>query len=369
MSAPESSQTEKTVAQVAREFQFTRNPRLGALINYYPWLLLGVFAFDLIVFGKIAEASWTQPARYSSYTALVIAAIFYYLLARLTPKKLTVLWERDALRASAAEFIAFLAETQAQLNHRASKLLSLVATIIGLLVFFALPDLPEHSLQAYARLFLFRAPFVFLSWYLIGAVVWRLFAVGQLIDQLPRRFTFNVQRTHPDQCGGLAPLGELSASNAIVLLAPGVYMVGGFLFFGNDPKTVLLLIIGVIFEAVALTAIFVVPLLAVRNEMLRQRELHYLEFAKLAHGVEENARVLFSASQLPTGAEIQNHFQIVQGLRQLNQENRDFPTLPFRAAGIALRLTAPQALTLLTGVGVERFIPSWVTTFISMLGK
>ena len=179
----------------------------------------------------------------------------------------------------------------------------------------------------------------------------------------------NIQRGFPDQCGGLAPLGELSASNATILLAPGLYVLGGFLFFGVDPKTVLFLITGLIFEVVALLAVFVLPLTPVHNEMLRQRERYYQEMATLAQRIDDNARELIEPSKLPDPGEIQKRLQILQALRQFYQENHDFPTWPFEMRRLAFALSAPQALSLLTGVGLQRVIPSWVLDLVKLFGK
>jgi len=68
---------------------------------------------------------------------------------------------------------------------------------------------------------------------LIAPMAWRLVIIGLQIWRLPDQFDLKIQFEHPDQCGGLQPLGNLCLWNILIISLPLVFL-GGWLLIGKS---------------------------------------------------------------------------------------------------------------------------------------
>jgi hypothetical protein len=63
-----------------------------------------------------------------------------------------------------------------------------------------------------------------LAGYVLGTLLWKMIATVIATRRLSYRFDIDVRPTHPDQCGGLKPLGDLYFANAWIVLLAGLFV-------------------------------------------------------------------------------------------------------------------------------------------------
>ncbi|MAT96444.1 MAG: hypothetical protein CL608_04810 [Anaerolineaceae bacterium] len=124
---------------------------------------------------------------------------------------------------------------------------------------------------SYLDLLLYIFPSVFYA-YFAGIIAWKLVVTSWMFFNIPKTFDVNVRFWHPDQAGGLLPLGELSLKmvyvpvtptilSALIILAPilssftslNLPIANRVLLYGFAP---VILLAGIIGSSIAITPLF-----------------------------------------------------------------------------------------------------------------
>lgn len=194
---------------------------------------------------------------------------------------------------------------------------------------------------------------------IIGLMVWRMIVVGWLVWQLPHRFKLVPHYSHPDQCGGLEPVGNLCLWNALIVTTAGVFL-GGWIAIG--PHTAyaqlaiqyayefrLLLSIPIVLAAMS----FVLPLWTIHTAMSVQRAELLAVMDKLTHELDVEVRELVTKAETIDPAELERRTKRIEGLRQVYNENYRMPDWPINV-GLVMRFASAQAVPVLTFLGVTQ---------------
>jgi hypothetical protein len=163
---------------------------------------------------------------------------------------------------------------------------------------------------------------------------------------------------HPDQCGGLRPVGELGLRNQYTLTILGLNIVVLFLVWGThqhkDESIRTILLLGASAYLVLGPVVFMAPLLPFRGAMIRAKREWSSEVAGLLRTQFDELRRSITAGQIAAEDE-----QKIDRLRKLGTVIDELPVWPFDYKTLRTFATAyvvPAGLSILGGL-VQYAIP------------
>ncbi len=381
---PVDSHRSTNVNQALDAFQFVSNPYLRRAIYLYPLLFLVVSLADAFLFGGLASA--TQVYRVSSYLAIIVATIFFLPLFDAVPRTLRLLSSRQVLQAKAGtasfeeSYTDFVTEFHAQLNRPWVWALGIFAAALRFIAPFVLEafrvnDFAGANVGDIGLRLLWASASVFL----LAVALWRLIVTGYMVSRISQRFAVVVQRAHPDQSGGLQPLGDLCFRCALVFIGPAFFLVGWLIVFSipdlasklpptipSGDKILPALILGLIVELAAVIAVFLLPLLGVHKEMSKQKDRHMEFLGEFAQRIQNINNNLLHAAGQTNPAEIQKNLDTLKGMRQVYEESKTFPVWPF-GRRIALTITVSQIVAFLSTLGVSQPITNLIQNVLKVI--
>jgi hypothetical protein len=181
--------------------------------------------------------------------------------------------------------------------------------------------------------------------YFLGMGAWIMYATSTQLKRLLENFDVTVQPSHPDHCGGLAPLGEVfihadsAVAYVVALFAVGVSPLN--LFIG----TALKLVGGVgfvLFVLPLVVAIVLLPLQVVHRKMVVAKEQYEDEVATRLATLETQVLEFLEAGEVEQAKRPQTELEIVH---TLYPPERAYPTWPF-TGGTSMSFVAVQTLSL-----------------------
>lgn len=215
--------------------------------------------------------------------------------------------------------------------------------------------------------------------FLIGLIAWRMVVMGLQIRSVPSRFRLEIQPGHPDQCGGLAPLGNLCLVSALIIALPGIYLGGwmavgpalGFAALSDTYRPVFtwLLLVPVIFSVIT----FILPLWETHRVMVVKKAaiLHNLD--ELAESmnrrdqellqVTDNLDPVAGAARIHDLEEIQAQ---IASLEKIYTQHQKISAWPFNT-GIFLQFLTTQAVPVLTLLGISEPVAGLIVSFFGLL--
>jgi hypothetical protein len=350
------------VAEALQNFRVVRNRLVRQTFALYPLLIVFVLILDALFFqGRLIVY---DLVRLTGYIAVAVAAVLFVGLYDKVPETLRTIWDRgviqsDSKNASIVEnYTRFISELELALNNRAGWLLAGVPVVLYVLLYSGLVEISLGSL--------IRVALAVLNWFLLGVATWRLLVVGYMVSCIPFKFNIAVQSPHPDRAGGLLPLGELCFANALVIIAPTIFLAGwiiilsspqalaarpDFEYFKGYLQSGLLYLGLAVLIVVGITAFFL-PLYQIHREMIHQRVQYQKKLDNLTRQMDEFARTLLDQANSLDYATAQKQVDALKSLRQIYQDSDEFPVWPFNR-NIALKLTLSQVIPLLSLAGVH----------------
>ena len=326
-----------------------------------PWLMLLVI---LVVFA-------TPPLRvaanvmFASGIAAAALSLFAFqtLLGRLVPT-FSDLWDQMILGEGgpqpSPQREQFLRDLRARLNHRAQFVLAIA---FALLVFTWYPlDFSSEPLRVPGLVIELAAAF------LIGAMVWRMLIIGVTVWQLGSRLRVKPQLEHPDQCGGLEPLGGLCFWNALIISMAGIYL-GGWLIIGpsTPPEYASLArYYRSLFTWLLLVPLFL-PLWSLHQAMVRERMRVWKQLAGLGSMIDELANAVVSRADRAEPRSITEVAARLSVMRDVYQQYRKLPVWPFNV-GTLLRFLTAQVVPLVGLASQVANLPIPRISLTSVLG-
>lgn len=252
----------------------------------------------------------------------------------------------------------FSEEYRSFLNEYQDKLLSSHRYIIIGIAIIASAGILSLLLRAYISspylLLLFCIlPGGIILGYFLGVSSWTMLVTGFYLRTVTNRFDLHVEPGHPDNCGGLRPLGRFCFSMALPILVGvvffAIYGIGGDLYPALLPNVSDAIRLGagaglLVFDVPLAALAFFFPLWGIHREMVRQKELYEERFAACLAKMRQRLWSSIDTDAFDEARTIRRQINILQ---LLDPDTLDYPTWPFSRRLLALYLI-PQLLPLVS---------------------
>lgn len=350
---------------------------LAILLRISPGL---IFLFAIVLQPIWPIADW--PMFYSGLLASALSLILFPLLMKRIKYTLGTLWDREIISLK-VESLGSLEPneetTESEANLSASVALEKKYSIfirkfqkwlnspyqwISGLAFAALVFTWHHyKLEDSAQIGEHLIAFV------IGLMAWRMIVIGIFVWQMGREFDIHPQLGHPDECGGLEPLGYLCLWNALLLSILGVFL-GGWIILGpstnyGDEYTSLfwkLLWIPVSWAGIS----FFLPLWSFHNILVEKRDEVQLQLNQLGQRIDQLSHEILDRCHELEPEESEKMAKKLEILQQTYQQNKNYPVWPFNA-DLIKKLTLSQTVQVLSLTGLSKPIINGVQIAVEIL--
>ena len=344
------SPEELTLKAKFAQFQVVRSRLMRRAFQTYPMFVAICIIVDYASGNKYFSK---KPDILTGYiTAAATSAAFYWLWPQVGAT-LRRLRERGAILETAGSIVApmpyssFLRRFEDVLNHRGSFVLGAVVLLFQARLN---PDTDLYGALAnpafYGSAWLFRVILGLVTWFFLGLIVWRLLGIAYLAVKLPREYHLLVQPSHPDNSGGLQPLGELYLRNAVVIAHPGFLLPdirnyclfdlhiviegwrsdvvnSAISLFQNDNFFAASLLFTVLAVSVSLA-----PIYHIHQEMLKQSDRHREQLDALAEEIIRLNQELLAPSDEQANADAKTKLDALSLKARSMKKSEPFPAWP-----------------------------------------
>jgi hypothetical protein len=337
-----------TLAESAANFRPFRRRAMASLVAALPWLALGLAVFVEVVLVIIGAGFDLIFATGALAAALAFRSLNVSL--KRFPQALAGLADRAALRLPGAEgtggvetrLALFLEESESRFNRRFALAFSLIGLAAMATIFwpFQIGSLGEWAAMLArdprAWLSLLFYVVVYALGFFAGALAWRPVALAWCLARLGRVFEFDLALDHPDGYGGLASLGELALTNALIPAGPALFFGGWALalsafdprsFVGLNALKLLFAGLGVLGGLLAMLWLFW-PLWGVGRAMRRRRAEVRGRLVALDREIHRLSRRLLENAEQLDPAEGRAQDDRLEFLRRVYARNRNAPAWP-----------------------------------------
>lgn len=383
----------ENVLRAARGIKTVRSPWLATILRVLPWLAL-IVALVILYFGERVGAPGPQIFGTGVVTVVIVLLAFQGLLARV-PQTLAALWRRKLIlsRSNTAEeeqgpagkqslnpqehaekYLDYVNEFERLLNNRRGQLGMVIAfeILVNLWLGFLNPEFWYGSIPGRPNLFLRVLELIFdmAVAALLAPMAWRLIIIGLQISRLPVLFDLKVQFEHPDQCGGLEPLGNLCLWNILIISLPLVFLGGWLLIAQGDtsgvsfyettlPQSVLgqatyyaedfTLLLGVLVPFTMMG--FILPLWNTHRVMVEKRERLLTRLDEHVENITNEWNAAVDQMGNLTTTEGNEKLARLEFARQIYQRQKRLPVWPINL-NIFLKFASTQAIPWLSLSGL-----------------
>ena len=381
------------ILRAARGIKTVRSQWLATLLRVLPWLAL-IVALLVLFPGNLFKAPGPQIFGTGVITVVVVLFAFQTLLARV-PATLAALWRRKLILARsnpveeeqvpddkqslnpdehAASYLAYVNEFEGLLNNRRGQLGMVIAfeLLVNLWLGFLNLGFLSNLIRGHIGFLGLSELIINMTLAaLIAPMAWRLTIIGLQIWRLPDKFDLKVQFEHPDQCGGLEPLGNLCLWNILIISLPLVFLGGWLLIaqsetssfsfyetplwqsvlgqawdYDEEYKTLLWVLVPFTIMG------FILPLWSTHRVMVEKRERLLVELDEhIEHITNEWNTAVNQIGNLTT-TEGNEKLARLEFARQIYQRQKRLPVWPINL-NIFLKFASTQVIPLLslTGLG------------------
>lgn len=344
-------------------------------------LFILLFAIEEVTIAKYPLADY--PMFYSGLLSSAISLLLFLSLMKRIPYTLGILWDRKIIGLMGEpsddfgvnkkgltentnlysaptlekEYVVFIRKFQGLLNSPCQWVFALA---FSALVFAWQGYKYAYTGQIAEHLIAF----------IIGFMAWRMIIVGVQVWQLGRKFDINPQLGHPDECGGLEPLGNLCLWNALILSVLGIFL-GGWIIIGPQyggqytqytssfPK---LLLIPVGWAVVS----FLFPLWSIHDVLVANREEVQLQLNQMGQRINHLSHEMLDQCQELEPEESERIAKKLAILQRTYQQHENYPVWPFNA-DLIKKLTISQTVQLLSLTGLGQPILNVVKIIVDIM--
>jgi hypothetical protein len=336
-----------------------RSPALAWVIKVVPILMM--LALPLILW---ENSPLKVPGKEMFSTGLFAAALALFTFQVLMDRISTIfgtLWRRGSIlgrkgkgkskREAVASYRQFVKGVEDQLNNKYQWVMGGVFAV--LVQIWYIPILLNLGSGFIILLGLVVEVIIAL---LIGTVVWRMVSVSWQVWHLPEKYELEIQVVHPDQCGGLEPLGNLCLWNALILAVAGIFF-GGWISIGPNtqfagyaltyaPIFRVLLIVPIILSFVS----FLLPLWTTHQVMAQKKAEIQIRLDELAKSIYAESTVLLNKTGDLDFAKGDERNKRLSLMRNVYSQHQKIPTWPINT-NIVYKFAAAQAMPVLSFIG------------------
>jgi len=336
-----------------------QSPTLAWVIKAVPVIM--VLALPLILWDN---SPLNVPGKEMFSTGLFSAAMALFAFQVLMNRISTIfgtLWRRGSIvglkgqtaskKESVDSYHHFIREVETQLNNKYQWVMGGVFAVLVLVWY--LPILIHLGNGFIILLGLVVEIIIAL---LIGTVVWRMVLISWQVWHLPEKYELEIQVVHPDQCGGLEPLGNLCLWNALILAVAGIFF-GGWISIGPNTQFAdyaeaysqifrVLLAVPIILSFVS----FLLPLWTTHRVMVEKKAEIQIRLDELAKSIFTESTVLLNKTgdiNFEKGDERNKRLSL---MRNVYSQHQRIPTWPINT-NIIYKFAAAQAMPVLSFIG------------------
>lgn len=352
-----------------------RSPVLVWAIKVAPILM--VLALPLILW---KDSPLRVPGREMFSTGLFAAALALFAFQVLMSHISTIfgtLWRRGSIAGlkgqkmaddeALASYRRFMRDVENQLNNKYQWAMGGIFALLVLVWY--LPILLNLGKGFIILLGLVVEVFIAL---LIGVVVWRMVFISWQVWRLPEKYELEVQVVHPDQCGGLEPLGNLCLWNALILAVAGIFL-GGWISIGPNTQFAeyaktydsvfrVLLIVPIILSFVS----FLLPLWTTHQVMVQKKAEIQIRLDELAKSIYAESSILLDRTGELDFTEGDERNKRLNLMRTVYSQHQKIPTWPINT-NIISKFAAAQAVPVLSFAGIADPIVKVLGEFIKLV--
>ena len=392
-SPKDDSPTIEDVLRAATGIKTVRSQPLATMLRVLPWIAL-IIALVVLIPGSPIRAGGPQIFGTGVITVALVLFAFQILLA-LVPETLEALWRRKLVLARAdrqeadaapdggkntdrtelaAGYLAYLKEFEGLLNNRRWQVGMIIAfeLLVNLWIgFLNLEFLRNLIAGRIAGIRLAELVINMSLAALIAPMAWRLMVVGWQIWRLPDKFDLKVQFEHPDQCGGLEPLGNLCLWNILIISLPLIFLgswllvarsdTSSFSFYDTDFWRLVLgqadrydeIYARLLWVLIPFTILgFILPLWNTHRVMVDKRKRMLAQLDEHVENITDEWNAAVEKIGALTTAEGTEKLGRLEFARQIYQRQKRLPVCPINL-NIFLKFASTQVIPLfsLTGLG------------------
>ena len=274
-----------------------------------------------------------------------------------------------------ARYLYFIERFEIALNHRFSWIFAGVLTGVMYISFSIrlyrtsdwwthLMDWPVTLVQGGNWPYLAFAASQLVFAFVLGLLLWRMAVAAHKIYQLGNIFDLRLQVSHPDNCGGLRPLGDLCLTNALILSTPAIFLAAWLTVIpAYGPFSVryssyvsfyyVLLWIVVVLALVA----FLQPLYGVHQAMVRERFRLQAPLDEVEQRIALLTQRLLEQARNANTEQLDDFRKQLGALREIYELNAHVPVWPFDRKVLG-RFSLAQFIPLLSLTGVAPAVVS-----------
>jgi len=371
------------VDSALKKFQIISNPLLRGILFYLPFILALFLLIDWLI-GLNAFVG--DRLRFPAVLVAIIDLLILRILFERVGEALRSVWAQGLIRASSKEILAaeafasFLQQFHRLSNSRWSWLVGVVFALgiflisLGGLTLLGLYRSPNTAMQLINIFFIQRLGFIGpVIGYLLGLYAWRVGVIAWYVYRLGESFEIETLPNHPDKCGGLKALGDISLLIAFILLVPAIYLSfwGIIVNYYNIPGTDFYALVwsGVFRKLLVLLSglaflFFFMPLYQIHVQMLRRRQELHVELDRISQSISQLSLEIRAQAERMDATDGKEKLESLEFLEKVYQKSSAIPTWPFDTS-MLWKFAAGQAVPLLTLLGTNDSVTAMVQALFS----
>jgi len=377
-----------SVLRAAGGIKTVRSPWLSTFLRVLPWLAL-IIAVVVLLPGNLVQAGGPQIFGTGVITVVVVLFAFQILLARV-PETFAALWRRKLIvgnadlletefhpdnqqnlnpQEQAERYIAYINDFEKLLNNRKGQWAMVISFELLVNLWLGFLNFGFWNALIHRQIGLLEVGEVVFDMALaalIAPMAWRLIIIGLQIWRLPDRFDLKIQFEHPDQCGGLQPLGNLCLWNILIISLPLVFLGGwlliaksdtsGFSFYSTPVWESMLsqakgyekVYTELLWALVPFTILgFILPLWNTHQAMVEKKQEMLARLDEHIENITDEWNAAVESIGTLTTAEGNEKLARLEFARQIYQRQKRLPVWPFNL-NIFLKFASTQVIPLLS---------------------
>lgn len=414
------SGTTDNILQDLENFRGIRNPALhwairvltGILLLATLWLIFLKFGLGIQVINSVV-----QFQVFSELLALGLGFLVAQTIMRLIPNTLLALWNRNILAVKLKagfedakpneekmessniptesgllreQYLEFIHDFEDQLNQPLFQ--CIVSGVFLALIWFPYFYVWNSYYKGYNNVLLFfvdTTKFNFISLSLaglevlvllvaffvvcvaLGVLVWRLIVTARMVRLIGTKFDLNPKLGHPDECGGLSPIGDLCLWIALAVSIMGLHLAGWTIIGPILDPSLDWRFYSMLLPAPIALAIFCFfwPLWSIHKVMISKKAEVLRQLNRLGERINDIEQEMLDRAHELEPEETEKNAKKLELLRQTYKRNQHYSTWPFNAE-IWKKLVISQAIPLLGLLpGVGKPILDMVKIIVESLGQ
>lgn len=364
-------------------FRILVNPKVRTLFEWIPPLILLLMLADWLVGpGTFSRDTFRMTGMLT--VALVMAAI-QILFDRL-PRVLKTIWRRGLIDVQSRDgdantFLGYINQFESVLNSNYARVAALLLAAGSLFATYPFQylmlagrfpyDFPGLMVYYFGSQLGVVAPVL---GFIVGVLAWRVGTIAYFIGVMGERFPIKIQVNHPDQAGGLKPVGDLAFNIAIIILIPSIFLaIWGFITtFFSDPGLQLYTTLwgGLFRQLLVLLGVlsffaFLQPLYKIHLRMEEHAQAIRAELDSLGHKIEILSHELRSQADEIEPQQGEDKFRTIEFLKKVYLQNNRIPTWPFNWQTF-FRFASAQAVPVLSLLGTSGPVAEMIKGLFSL---